>query len=157
MDNLIELQEKIHAQSVKMGWWDNPQSFSTFVCLFHSELSEAMDGDRKGLVDVRLPHYPMIAVEIADFVIRVLDWFGAQDDIDIKQMITIERPLYTSTDFIAEMHQFVSAAHYFASIDGGIDQLVDNLSTSVMLASSMAKKFNWDLLKIINEKLVYDQ
>ena len=76
MKNLIELQNKIHAQNIQLGWWDNPRPFSTQVCLFHSELSEAMEGDRKNLMDDHLKQYPMVAVEIADFVIRVLVWFS---------------------------------------------------------------------------------
>ena len=155
--NLVELQNKIHAQNKELGWWDEPRPFSTFVCLFHSELSEAMEGDRKCLMDDHLPDYPMVAVEVADFVIRVLDYLGSEVDIDIQQMVTIERPSYDTCDFIAEMHQFVSAAHYFSFVDGGLDQIEENLSTAVMVANAMAKKYKWDLLTIILEKVEYNK
>lgn len=155
--DLIELQNKIHQQNVEMGWWDDPRPFSTFACLFHSELSEAMEGDRKGLMDDHLPEYPMVAVELADFVIRVLDWFGAQDDIDAVQMITVDFPLWENTDYIAEMHQNVSASYYFTNIDGGLDQVEENLSNAIMIACSMAKANGWDLLKIILEKVEYNK
>ncbi|CAM0055373.1 pyrophosphatase [Vibrio phage F89 g1] len=155
--NLVELQNKIHEQNKELGWWDESRPFSTFICLFHSELSEAVEGDRKGLMDDHLPQYPMVAVEVADFVIRVLDYLGSNEDIDIQQMVTIERPSYDACDFIAEMHQFVSVAHYFSFIDGALDQIEENLSTAVMVANAMSKKYEWDLLSIILEKVEYNK
>jgi hypothetical protein len=47
------------------------------LCLSHSEISEAMEGHRKGLMDDKLPHRPMIEVELADAVIRICDLAGA--------------------------------------------------------------------------------
>lgn len=47
------------------------------LCLIHSEVSEAMEGHRKGLMDDKLPHRPMIEVELADAVIRIADLAGA--------------------------------------------------------------------------------
>ena len=38
-----------------------------------SELAEAMEGHRKNLMDDKLPHRPMLEVEIADAMIRLLD------------------------------------------------------------------------------------
>lgn len=47
------------------------------LCLAHSEISEAMEGHRKSLMDDKLPHRPMIEVEIADAIIRLCDLAGA--------------------------------------------------------------------------------
>lgn len=47
------------------------------LCLTHSEVSEAMEGHRKGLADDHLPHRPMIEVELADALIRICDLAGA--------------------------------------------------------------------------------
>lgn len=47
------------------------------LCLSHSELSEAMEGHRKGLKDDKLPHRSMLEVELADAVIRIFDLAGA--------------------------------------------------------------------------------
>lgn len=47
------------------------------ICLSHSELSEGMEGHRKGLRDDKLPHRPMLEVELADAVIRIADLAGA--------------------------------------------------------------------------------
>ena len=42
-----------------------------------SELAEAMEGHRKGLMDDKLPHRQMLEVECADLMIRVGDLAGA--------------------------------------------------------------------------------
>lgn len=47
------------------------------LCLIHSEISEAMEGHRKGLMDDKLPTRPMVEVELADALIRICDLAGA--------------------------------------------------------------------------------
>lgn len=81
------LQEICHGAARAAGWWidaktgesitSNPYCFSNKLCLIHSELSEAMEGDRKGLKDDKLPHREMREVELADAVIRAFDLAGA--------------------------------------------------------------------------------
>lgn len=75
-----------HSAARTAGWWndpktgnpvtDNPLCFSNKVALIHSEVSEAMEGDRKGLNDDKLPQYPMRTVELGDALIRILDTAG---------------------------------------------------------------------------------
>ena len=43
------------------------------MCLIHSEISEAMEGARKGLMVNHLKHKSMMEVELADAVIRIFD------------------------------------------------------------------------------------
>ena len=64
------------------GWWDgvSPEDFGvvpTKLCLIHSEISEAMEGHRKGLMDDKLTHRPAVEVELADAIIRIADLAGA--------------------------------------------------------------------------------
>lgn len=78
----------IHAGNVKAGWWTNlntgealnkaPRIIPEKLALIHSEISEAMEGDRKGLMDDKLPHRTMFEVELADAVIRIFDLAGSQ-------------------------------------------------------------------------------
>ena len=44
--------------------------------LMVSEISEAMEGKRKNLMDDKLPHRQMVEVELADLLIRVFDYAG---------------------------------------------------------------------------------
>lgn len=61
-------------------WWRDlntgrpiDRNVGELLCLMHSEISEAMEGHRKNLMDDKLPHRKMFEVELADLVIRVLD------------------------------------------------------------------------------------
>lgn len=47
------------------------------VALMHSEASEALEGIRKDLPDDHLPNRSMEVAELADIVIRILDYAGA--------------------------------------------------------------------------------
>lgn len=94
------LQASCHGASKAAGWWDhkktgldlrevirNPDGplqellagalVGQKLCLIHSEVSEGMEGHRKGLQDDKLPHRPMTEVELADAVIRAFDLAGA--------------------------------------------------------------------------------
>lgn len=69
--SIKQLQQQIHQQNKDAGWWDNPREKGTLLCLIHSEISEAMEGERKDLMDDHLPHRKMAEVELADAVIRI--------------------------------------------------------------------------------------
>lgn len=74
------IQNASHGDAVDAGWWDNEDDLKLIVpvklCLIHSEVSEAMEGHRKGLADEKLPNRPAIEVELADAIIRIGDLAG---------------------------------------------------------------------------------
>lgn len=49
------------------------RNFGELIALCHSELSEALEGHRKNLMDDKLPHRNMAEVELADCLIRIFD------------------------------------------------------------------------------------
>lgn len=155
--NLLELQNKIHQQNVEMGWWDAPRPFSTFVCLFHSELSEAMEGDRKGLMDDHLPHYPMFQVELADFVIRCLDWLGSKSWQDYDFYVFLRKS--NSIEFLADMHSQVTSAYnlmndpYYGKRQGPMKAM----ASAVVHCFDHAELKGFDLHQIILEKVEYNK
>lgn len=79
------LTNAAHGAALKGGWWHDlktgedmrgKRNVGEILCLIHSEISEAMEGARKNLMDDKLPHRPMIEVELADAVIRIFDFAG---------------------------------------------------------------------------------
>lgn len=57
------------------GWWDEPvREKGTSIALMHSELSEALEAVRKDEMDDHLPEFTGETVELADCVIRILDY-----------------------------------------------------------------------------------
>lgn len=86
--SIVLLQNTCHQAAVDGGWWHDLATGESLkgkrnvpeqLCLIHSEISEAMEGHRKGLMDDKLPHRKMIEVELADAIIRIGDLAGGLD------------------------------------------------------------------------------
>ncbi len=77
-DNLEKLMKSIH--KLNKQWWDFDRTNSPTrnvgeaIALMHSELSEALEGYRKELKDEHLPGHDSLTVEMADTIIRILDF-----------------------------------------------------------------------------------
>lgn len=72
-----ELATKIFEQNKAVGWWDDmDRCFYQTLQLVSTEIAEATEGERKNLMDDKLPHRRMGEVELADAVIRLLDMAG---------------------------------------------------------------------------------
>jgi hypothetical protein len=76
-----ELRDDVH--KLNSQWWRDLQTgapiernVGELVMLMVCELAEGIEGHRKSLQDDHLPNRPMIEVELADAVIRILDFAG---------------------------------------------------------------------------------
>lgn len=84
-EGLKAMQRLAHKTATDAGWYVDPatgkqieRNFGEVVALMHSELSEALEADRKDLMDDKLPHRPGTEVEFADCLIRIFDTAAAR-------------------------------------------------------------------------------
>lgn len=75
-----ELAKEVHILNRK--WWPeniHDRNKGEISILIVSEICECMEGERKDLMDDKIPHRKMAEVEMADAAIRVLDVMGAHN------------------------------------------------------------------------------
>jgi NTP pyrophosphatase (non-canonical NTP hydrolase) len=79
---LNNLARDCHATN--QHWWHHPatgerldRNKGELLMLIVTEIAEAMEGERKNLMDDKLPHRKMAEVELADALIRIFDYAGA--------------------------------------------------------------------------------
>lgn len=144
---------EVHAANKR--WWCDlhtgaplARDYDEMFMLIVSELSEAMEGDRKNLMDDKLPHRRMLEVEIADAYIRVLDLAGH----DFLGQLRVEdvRGRVTSRvggDLFSLVKIIVWAAQQWSAH-----------RASVLLAALMefARTHNLDLEGAFEEKMQYN-
>lgn len=82
MKTLNDYARESHENNSK--WWQDPRTGERIqrnkgelLMLMVSEIAEAMEGERKGLMDDKLPHRKMAEVELVDLLIRCFDYAGA--------------------------------------------------------------------------------
>jgi len=98
--NLNELSKRVHAANAK--WWQDvntgepiKRNKGELLALIHSEISECLEGERKDLMDDKLPNRKMAEVELVDALIRILD-YAAGFGYDLQGAFD-EKMLYNSS------------------------------------------------------------
>lgn len=174
MQNLNTLAQQIHENNVAKGFWDQPRNTGEVSMLIVSELAEALEADRKGrrasLEDYEL--YKRDADfdvevfkaqvkdtfedEIADVVIRVLDWcyyskleinpyeYEQYGDFDLEKDENIGWVLFEMTKWVCKAHK-PSAVSQEAC-----------LNAVLILAKNLAENLGFDLQRHIELKMQYN-
>ena len=80
--DLNDYAKECHTANAK--WWRDlvtderiNRNKGELLLLIVSEVAEAMEGERKNLMDDKLPNRRMAEVELADALIRIFDYAGA--------------------------------------------------------------------------------
>ena len=140
MKTMAEWAKEIHENAVAHGWWEEDRTISEICALIHSELSEALEEARAArpmmyVMDeyngeyIQNPKYfgakkpEGIAVELADAVIRILDWMAYCGKEGLLDYVEEEKERIAAgyarsetepeelPEFIAYLHDMVSVIH----------------------------------------------
>ena len=161
--NLNALAKEIHVDNLYAGWWDpylpdkKSDRVPTDLMLTVTEFAEACEGDRKSLNDDHLPHYPMMHVEIADAMIRLLDLAGAMGvDLssleDLSEDPTAQAEVEEWADGSVPEQLLVCVAAVTQQDTSEHDLIGMGVGSCLMMA--MIHKF--DLFEIVAEKRAYN-
>lgn len=83
---LNNIAKHCHSAAVMAGWWNDlktgedlhgKRNIGELIMLMVTELSEAFEATRKNLNDDHLPHRKGVEVEMADAIIRIMDFAGS--------------------------------------------------------------------------------
>lgn len=103
-DLLNDLAKEMHVAN--QTWWRDPATGAPLVrnkgellMLMVSEIAEAMEGERKDLMDDKLPHRQMAEVELADTLIRIFDYAGGHN-------VNLLGTRHTSLNELADAYSF---------------------------------------------------
>lgn len=145
---LNKLAKEVHQNAKAHGWWEENRSFGEIIALCHSELSEALEEYRNGTDNIRkLPIYYSgegyvankptecckkpegIATELADCIIRILDYFGHENaEFNKTPTFMIAKEINNFGEFISLLHLYLSRAYEHNSLSplkGAVSEIYD--------------------------------
>jgi len=183
MKELNDLSKQIHQNAKDKGFWDSPRNTGEIFMLIISEASEALEAHRKvrkaDLKQFALPNNGNVtdeqwfkisfencikdttADEIADVVIRILDYCASQE-IEIKPaLLSTTLISLDSENFGANLFQIcgeIQRAGEYALTNDIWDSAKskDNIHSALALIIQLCEREEIDLLKHIELKMRYN-
>lgn len=132
-----DFAKEVHQNAVEHGWWEEARSCGEIIALCHSELSEALEEYRakrpmvwakdddgtmiEDLCEIAAKKLKPegIAVELADCIIRILDWFGEERLSADELMMEAARFMYCDVPrrlFSASLGDYIARWHLLLSL-----------------------------------------
>ena len=103
MEGMDELIKRCYGDSKARGWHDHGTNIPEKIALIHSEISEALEGDRKDLMDDKLPEFKQLVVELGDAIIRICDLVGYLQsqalDVQTKKELDLSKAIVDKLNF----------------------------------------------------------
>lgn len=158
-ESLNDWTSEVHASNAH--WWHDPatgvmldRNMGEMLMLVVSEIAEAMEGERKDLMDDHLPHRKMAEVELADAVIRIADIVGARGiDLDTAIGDILCKPLPDNKgEALFWIIQSLQAIRYY---EGWV--FARKLARCFKRIEMYADKHGYDLWGAVYEKREYNK
>jgi len=146
-----------HVHALNHQWWHDAEgnrlvrSHSQLLALVMSELGEALEADRKNLMDDHLPQYPGVVVELADTVIRLLDYAGALS-------LTLAEPrVFPPVDVSEGLWRLMCAVAKLEAV--AISDLGYHIGDTISRAETLAVEAypSYAFWEVVYDKLCYNQ
>lgn len=154
MMDFNKLAKEIHEYNVSVGWWDGEQAeLETKLMLVITEIAEATEGERKGLMDDHLPHRKMAEVELADALIRMLDIGGR---LGIQYIPNVE--WHSPSNIYAE-HLWLTrwVINMSSAVTGGSSKGTLEYSCFIKGILDISEAQGYDVISAMYEKLEYNK
>ena len=147
------LAQEIHADNVAAGWWEKDQCLFTKFQLVSTEVAEATEGERKNLMDDKLPKRKMGEVELADALIRTLDIAGHLKISCSTSYDQLTLPSMPKNINIFKVHWFINKA-LIAFEEVRSPRSLAVLIKHIMIAGEM---MNYDIVAAMEEKRAFNK
>lgn len=152
------LSKQIHQHNVSVGWWEGEQSNKeTKLVLVLTEIAEAVEGERKNLMDDKLPHRKMAEVELADTLIRWLDLGGRYNlKYEITRVIPVIGDAYKKYFILARVASEMDSMLEIQKEDGlyGANYWY---SKFIDLLLYSADELGYDVISALYEKIEFNK
>lgn len=167
MIDLNKLAEEIHAAAVEKGFWDVEEALDKHIAKMHSELGEAVQADRAGVMyeierDGGKPEG--VAAELADFVIMALDY--AENGHALQNVLGLMDPVREALEefdnfrgaplcvVVNMMHDALCSA---CSEKSSIEDACIAISAMINAPEVWLKDRGYDIWEIIRQKMEYNK